>query len=158
MQDYGSLSDGVDVTFVGRVDLAIVAQEQECLVKDIRAHLLLNDVPDVTLVDELVCLSDFSHDLEDELSGVTVRIAEAITTGIVCDCTASADGTGLSLLLSSECTVRKNTLLTDAVSGENLKEMVCHFVHLFNFLDVSANDGLFFAEDADGAVDFDVRV
>jgi len=105
-------------------------------------------------VDELVGLSDFSHDFENELPGVS---ALSTNGGIVSNCTAHT-GACLSLLLSSECTVRKNTLLTDAVSSENLKEMVCHLVHLFNFLDVGANDGLLFLEDADGTVDFDVRI
>ena len=49
-----SLGDGVNVIIVGRVDLTVVAQGYQSLIESIAAHSLLDDVPDVTLVDELV--------------------------------------------------------------------------------------------------------
>lgn len=51
-----SFSDGVNVIIVGRVNLSIVTEGHQSLIKRLCADSLLDHIPDVTLVNELVRL------------------------------------------------------------------------------------------------------
>ena len=56
-----------------------------------------------------------------------------------------------------EITVGKHSLLADAVCDEDLEQMVCHFVHLFDLLNVRADDCLLLLEHSDCSVHLDVH-
>ena len=57
--------------------MAVVTQGCQCLIEILLAHPLLDEVPDVTLVDELVCLRDLSHDFKNEVLCVSIVSLEA---------------------------------------------------------------------------------
>ena len=122
---------------------------------------MLDDIPDVTLVDELVFLRDFAHDLEDDLLAVTGELLESLVASSVVytSCCTHSIGSGSHGLrgLAHQCAARKYSLLADAVSHEYLKQMVSHLIKLLNLLDVCANDCLLFLKDSDGPVDLHVH-
>lgn len=118
-----SLRDGVDVVIVGGVDLTIVTEGRQYLVEFLLAHLLLDEVPDVALVDELVLLGDLLHHVEDELLVVACVLVEALggrctviggfhVVGAACACIG---------LLAHEGAVREHALLADAVGHKHLQ-------------------------------------
>lgn len=79
-----SLSDRVDVVIVGCVDLSVVGKRTDCLVEFLLVHALLDHVPNVALVNELVGLGDLLHALENKLLGVAgVRIEARVARRIV---------------------------------------------------------------------------
>ena len=84
-----SLGDGVNVIIVGRVDLSVVAECCQGLVEGLIADAVLDDVPDVALVDELVLLGDLAHDFKDDLFAVSRELLEPlISGGVVITCCA----------------------------------------------------------------------
>ena len=84
-----SLGDGVNVIIVGRVDLPVVAECCQGLVEGFVADAVLDDVPDVALVDELVLLGDLAHDFKDDLFAVSRELLEPlISGGVVITCCA----------------------------------------------------------------------
>ena len=125
-------------------------------------HLLLDDVPNVTLVDELVSFRYLLHHFEDKclaVAGVQVetRVDSSVAVAICAQPSrASRGGTNLSLL-THESAVRKNALLADAMGNENLKQVVRYLVKLFNLFDVSAHDCLLLLKNSDGSVNLDVH-
>ena len=89
MLSVDSFSDGVNVIIVGRVDLPVVAECCQGLVEGLIADAVLDDVPDVALVDELVLLGDFAHDFEDDLFAVSRELLKPlISSGVVITCCA----------------------------------------------------------------------
>ena len=72
-----SLSNRVDVVIVGGVDLAVVSQRSQGLVKICLAQISLDDIPNVALVDELVCLGNLFHHLKDYLLAIACLLVEA---------------------------------------------------------------------------------
>ena len=122
-----SLSDWVNVIIVSRVDLAVVAQRQESLLEFLLAHPLLDKVPDVALVDELVRLWHLFHALKNELLAVTgMRVEACIPTCNAANCRSAhtiraSDPCSCSCgLLAHQGAVREDTFLADAVSYEYL--------------------------------------
>lgn len=56
-----------------------------------------------------------------------------------------------------EITVGEHSLLADAVSDEDLEEMVSDLVHLFDLLNVSTDDGFLLLEHSDSSVHLDIH-
>jgi len=57
--------------------LAVVSERNERLIEIALVHALLDQVPDIALVDELVLLRDFLHDFQNELLAVARVLVEA---------------------------------------------------------------------------------
>ena len=62
-----SLSDRENIILIGRIDDAVIAECPYSVFKLLLVHLLLDKVPDVALVDELVRLGALLHHFKDEL-------------------------------------------------------------------------------------------
>lgn len=129
----------------------------ECLIGD----FVLDNIPDVTLVDELVFLGDLAHDLKDDLLAVPGELLESL---IACPvvytsrCTHSIGSSSHGLRgLAHQCATRKYSLLADAVSHEHLQQMVRHLVKLLNLLNMRANDCLLLLKDSDGPIDLHIH-
>ena len=106
-----SLRDGEDVIIVGRVDLPVVAKRHQFLLEVRIVQLLLDHVPNVTLVDELVRLGNLLHHLKNQT--LAVPCACTVKTGVSCrvvtatssEALRASDSSGTLSLLSHQSTV-----------------------------------------------------
>ena len=157
-----SLGDGVDVVIVGWVDLSVVSQSGQHLVKFCLAQFLLSHIPDVALVDKLVRLGDLLHDFKNKLLAVTSVWIEAGVGSCVVVATSTHPGASSSLstaigLLTHKSRAGEDALFADAVGDKHLQQVVRHLVKFLNLLDMSAHDCFLFLEYADSAINFDIH-
>lgn len=116
---------------------------------------------------ELVIARDFSHGFQHVLlqffvaglflhSIILAHHALGISVVLSADSTDRAHLVKLTLVL--EFFVGQNSLLSNAVSNENLQKMVGHLIELLNLFNVSTNDSLLVLEHSDSSVNLHVHV
>lgn len=125
----------------------------------------MDDVPDVTLVNELVRLGDLFHDLEDDLGAVArlllvetlVHSCCVVGTAGARPCVTCSSSKATLRLLAHECAVREDALLADAMGHEHLEQVVCDLVEFLNLPDMCADNGFLFFEDTNCTIHFYVH-
>ena len=106
--------------------MPIVAECCQGRIEGFVADTVLDDVPDVALVNELVLLGHLAHHLENDLLAVARELLETlVSSSLGCACrTAHSRGApcccNLCRLTHESC-AREHSLLADAVRDKHLK-------------------------------------